>query len=241
MFRRKDTKPTSAAPPAPAERVTSVLGSGTIWKGSLSGSGGVRIEGAFEGEISLRGMLVIGATGRVTCPHLRANTVIIAGAVQGDITAEKVEIRASGRVWGDVVTVAFSTEEGAFLRGQIRMEDKVDIAAAGPGKPEPIVVAETETGKPVEAAAVEETLPSVVDLVPDFQKGEATVQTLPTPEEPADQPETIKTPIEGEDEGGSSTQESIVQLSSGSAAEPVVEQPPEDQPSAGEEPPEIQQ
>ena len=37
------------------ERITSVLGSGLIWHGSINGSGGVRIEGAFEGEIALRG------------------------------------------------------------------------------------------------------------------------------------------------------------------------------------------
>ena len=113
--------------PAPTERVTSVLSSGIIWKGDLSGSGGVRIEGAFEGDISLRGLLVIGETGRLTCEHLHANVVIVAGAVRGDITAEKVEIRATGRVWGDVITASFATEEGAFLRGQIRMEEQVDI------------------------------------------------------------------------------------------------------------------
>lgn len=127
MFRRKDAVTPQPVPPAPTERVTSVLGPGIVWKGNLSGSGGVRIEGAFEGEITLRGLLVIGASGRVTCPHLRANVVVIAGAVRGDITAEKVEIRSTGRVWGDVVTAAFSTEEGAFLRGQIRMEEEVDI------------------------------------------------------------------------------------------------------------------
>jgi cytoskeletal protein CcmA (bactofilin family) len=130
MFRRREEATPSISQPAPAERVTSVLGPGIICKGSLSGSGGVRIEGAFEGEIALRGLLVVGATGRVTCPHLRANTVIIAGAVRGDITAEKVEIRSTGRVWGDVVTAAFATEEGAFLRGQIRMEEQVDIGVA---------------------------------------------------------------------------------------------------------------
>jgi cytoskeletal protein CcmA (bactofilin family) len=47
--------------------------------------------------------------------------------VRGNIIAEKVEIRSSGRVWGDVVTMAFATEEGAFLRGQITMEDKVEL------------------------------------------------------------------------------------------------------------------
>ncbi len=104
-----------------------MLGTGIVWKGKLSGSGGLRIEGAFEGDINLRGLLVVGETGRVTCDTLQANTVIVAGAVRGDITAEKVEIRSTGRVWGDVVTAAFSTEEGAFLRGQITMEDKIEL------------------------------------------------------------------------------------------------------------------
>jgi len=98
-----------------------------VSKGYLGGSGGVRIEGSFEGEINLRGMLVVGETGRVTCDHLRANVVIVAGTVRGDITAEKVEIRATGRVWGNVTTAAFATAEGAFLRGQIRMEEEGEI------------------------------------------------------------------------------------------------------------------
>jgi cytoskeletal protein CcmA (bactofilin family) len=93
----------------------------------VSGSGGVRIEGAFEGEIALRGLLVVGETGRVTCDNVRANAVIVAGAVRGNITTQKLEIRASGRVWGDVITTAFVTDEGAFLRGQIRMEETVEL------------------------------------------------------------------------------------------------------------------
>jgi cytoskeletal protein CcmA (bactofilin family) len=127
MFRKREEIAPTPIQPASTERVTSVLGPGIFWKGDLSGSGGVRIEGAFEGQIAMRGLLVVGATGRVICPHLRASVVIIAGAVRGDITAEKVEIRSTGRVWGDVITAAFATEEGAFLRGQIRMEDEVDI------------------------------------------------------------------------------------------------------------------
>jgi len=109
------------------ERITSVLGPGIIWEGKLTGSGGARIEGVFEGQIALKGMLVIGESGRVTCEHVRASTVIVAGSVKGNISAQKIEIRASGRVWGDVVTASFVTEDGAFLRGQIRMEDQVDL------------------------------------------------------------------------------------------------------------------
>jgi cytoskeletal protein CcmA (bactofilin family) len=109
------------------ERITSVLGVGVIWQGSIVGSGGVRVEGTFEGEIALKGLLVVGETGKVTCENVRAANVIVAGAVKGNITAQKVEIRSSGRVWGNIITAAFATEEGAFLRGQIRMEDAVDL------------------------------------------------------------------------------------------------------------------
>jgi cytoskeletal protein CcmA (bactofilin family) len=126
MFR----KPSSSSPSssqAPAERVTSVLDLGINWKGNLAGNGGIRIEGAFEGEINIRGLVVVGETGRVTCELIQANSVIVAGAVKGNIIAERLEIRSTGRVWGDVTAVAFSTEEGAFLRGQVRMEERVEL------------------------------------------------------------------------------------------------------------------
>ncbi len=127
MFKRATGSTDSTAAVQTVERITSVLGPGVIWHGAVSGSGGVRIEGAFEGEIALRGMLVIGETGRVTCENVRANTVVVAGAVRGNITTQKLEIRSTGRVWGDVVTTAFVTDEGAFLRGQIRMEETVEL------------------------------------------------------------------------------------------------------------------
>lgn len=125
MF-RKSTIP-QAAVTQPIERVTSVLGPGINWQGNLRGSGGIRIEGTFEGDISVHGLVVVGETGRVTCENLRANTVIVAGSVRGNVTAEKLEIRSTGRVWGDVITVAFATEEGAFLRGQVRMEETIEL------------------------------------------------------------------------------------------------------------------
>lgn len=150
MFRKRETPPSAEEQPAPIERITSVLGSGTIWKGSLGGSGGVRIEGTFEGEIALRGVLVVGETGRVTCEQLRANLVIVAGVVRGDIIAQKLEIRATGRVWGNVTTAAFATEEGAFLRGQIQMEDRVEIDLSSP--------ATTEDTLPI-ATSTEDTVP----------------------------------------------------------------------------------
>ncbi len=128
MFRKSSEKPIVGGQ-AP-ERVDSILGPGITWQGQLSGAGGVRIDGAFDGEIAVRGIVVIGEQGRVTCEQIRANTVVISGSLKGNVTAHRVEITTTGRVWGDVVTISFSTEEGAFLRGKITMEEQLDLGFA---------------------------------------------------------------------------------------------------------------
>lgn len=139
MFKRREDIDQPQSQPgtqqASTERISSVLGDGVTYHGKITGRGGVRVEGAFEGEVQLNGLLVVGTTGRVTCEEVRANTVIVAGALRGNIIAQKVEIRATGRVWGNVTTAAFATEEGAFLRGQIQMEDHIDLGLPSVDEP----------------------------------------------------------------------------------------------------------
>lgn len=128
MFRRSEERSDiqSQAP----NRVDSVLGAGIAWQGKVSGTGGIRIDGTFDGDIALHGLVVIGESGRVTTGEIRAVTVIVAGTVRGKIIAQRLEISSSGRVWGDVSAVSFSTEDGAFLRGRVTMEDQIDLGLA---------------------------------------------------------------------------------------------------------------
>lgn len=140
-FGKKKNDPVFYVEPT-SDRISSVIGTGINWHGDLRGSGGVRIEGTMEGEIAIQGLVVIGETGRVTCQQLEAETVIVAGIFKGNIVCQKLEIRSTGRVWGDVVTGSFSSEDGAFLRGQMRMEEKVELTFAQPAA----------TGDPAEAA-----------------------------------------------------------------------------------------
>ncbi len=136
MFRRggrriPESEETAAPQPvaAPLGRVTSVVGPEVQIKGRISGRGGIRVEGSFEGEIDFDGLLVVAESGRVTCEEARAKAIVVAGIFKGNLVAERVEIRKTGRVWGDVVTTSFATEEGAFLRGQIRMEERLPAAS----------------------------------------------------------------------------------------------------------------
>jgi cytoskeletal protein CcmA (bactofilin family) len=124
MFRKKEEPGPSLEPIPLKSRVTSILGEGTSWKGEIRGSGGIRIEGLYEGMIDLEGLIIVDQKGRVESDMIKADTVIVAGAVRSNIQAKRVEIRSTGRVWGDVTTVKFSTEEGAYLRGKIQMEEE---------------------------------------------------------------------------------------------------------------------
>jgi len=124
MFRRREEPAPSQEAPPVQFRVTSILGEDTNWKGEISGRGGLRIEGLFDGKIDLDGIVIVDQKGRVESDMIKADTVIVGGSVRSDIEAKRVEIRSTGRVWGNVTTVRFSTEEGAYLRGKIQMEDE---------------------------------------------------------------------------------------------------------------------
>lgn len=128
MFKKKEESSQKLEASSDQKRVTSVLGPDMSWKGELSGEGGVRVEGAFEGSMQIDGLIVVDRKGRITSEGIQAHTVIIAGAVRSDIKADRVEIRSTGRVWGNVVTSSFSTEEGAYLRGKIEMEEETGEA-----------------------------------------------------------------------------------------------------------------
>jgi len=129
LFSKKKDTP-AFVPDVTESQITSVIGAGINWLGDLRGRGGVRIEGTITGEIAISGLIVVGESGKVECQNLKADTVIVAGTVKGNITCQKLEIRASGKVWGDVVTMSFSSEDGAFYRGQMRMEERIEPVEA---------------------------------------------------------------------------------------------------------------
>ena len=129
LFSKKKDTPTFI-PDTTKSQVTSAIGPGINWLGDLRGSGGVRIEGTITGEIAISDLVVVGESGKVECEQLKADTVIIAGTVKGNITCQKLEIRSTGKVWGDLVTSSFSSEDGAFFRGQMRMEEQVEPVEA---------------------------------------------------------------------------------------------------------------
>ncbi len=120
-----------------SHKLETVLGPGVYYQGTLNGAGGVRIEGGFDGTVNIKGQLFIAEGAKVTA-EVQAGSVTVSGNLKGNVTAGKVEILSTGRIWGDIVTTAFATEEGAFLRGQVTMRDET---AAPPPEIQPVTAA----------------------------------------------------------------------------------------------------
>jgi cytoskeletal protein CcmA (bactofilin family) len=99
-----------------------LLGSSMVLKGELSGDEDLTIEGQFEGAINLKDNCVtIGQHGQVKA-DISARQVSVSGKLSGKVNArDKVEIRKTGNVVGDLVAMGVAIEEGAYFKGSIEI------------------------------------------------------------------------------------------------------------------------
>jgi cytoskeletal protein CcmA (bactofilin family) len=119
-------------------QVQATIGRSIVLKGELSANEDLLIEGQFDGTVNLQDhCLTVGANGRVTA-EIQARQVVIYGTVKGNVSArEKIDVRRTGNVTGDLTSASISIEEGAYFKGSIdilregKTEDRSPAVAAG--------------------------------------------------------------------------------------------------------------
>jgi len=81
----------------------------------------LRINGNFDGNLKTKGSLLIGEHAKVKADII-GETIVIAGSVNGNITATKeLKLLSPARVLGNINTPILGIEEGAILEGQCTM------------------------------------------------------------------------------------------------------------------------
>ena len=98
------------------------IGETIVINGEVSGDEDLVIDGQVEGNINLnQNVLTVGEHGKVKAAVV-AKTVVVAGKVRGNImAAEKVRIRDTCSMEGDICTPRLAMAAGAYFRGGVDM------------------------------------------------------------------------------------------------------------------------
>jgi cytoskeletal protein CcmA (bactofilin family) len=106
------------------------IGKSVVIKGELSGSEDLYVDGQVEGSIALKNnSLTVGPNGQIRA-SVEAKGVIIQGKLEGNVTAsDRVELRKSAIVTGDIATQRIAIEEGAYLKGKVDIAGRAEKAA----------------------------------------------------------------------------------------------------------------
>jgi cytoskeletal protein CcmA (bactofilin family) len=117
------------------------IGKSVVVRGELSGSEDLYVDGEVEGSISLRGQsLTIGPNGRVRA-NLEARNVIVHGRVDGNVNAsDRVDLRKSASLTGDISTARVAIEDGAYFKGTIDIQKAEPTPRVEP-KPQTVIPA----------------------------------------------------------------------------------------------------
>jgi cytoskeletal protein CcmA (bactofilin family) len=127
-----------------ATEVMGYIGKGMTVDGKMNFEGIVRVDGNFKGEISANGTLHVGE-GAIVDAQMNVDKAIICGEVRGAVNAaNRVELKAPGKVLGDIRTPTLIVSEGVIFEGNCVMTKKEKSA-------------ETLNEKPTKPMAVQET------------------------------------------------------------------------------------
>jgi cytoskeletal protein CcmA (bactofilin family) len=115
---------------APLSADLAQIGKSVVIKGELSGSEDLYVAGQVGGTISLKGnSLRFGPNGQIKA-SVEAKTVVVQGKLEGNVQAsDRVELRKSAVLHGDISTQRISIEEGAYLKGKIDIQGRAEKAA----------------------------------------------------------------------------------------------------------------
>lgn len=108
----------------PPDKVNTVIGKDTFFKGTINGKGLIRIDGEAEGNISNKGDIVIGEGGRLKA-DIKGRNITVAGHYEGTLEAEgRMELKRTATAIGTFKINNLLVEEGAVLVGSMEMKLK---------------------------------------------------------------------------------------------------------------------
>jgi len=109
--------------PETARGETTLIGTSIVIKGELSCGEDLYVDGQVEGLIDPKGnRLTVGPNGRVKA-NVNASAVVVQGKLEGNIRAsDRVDLKQSAVVTGNIATQRISIDEGAYFKGRVNIQ-----------------------------------------------------------------------------------------------------------------------
>ena len=118
----------------PDNTAINLISIGTDITGDIKSNGDIRIDGSLTGNLNTKGKVVIGATGKVK-GEINCKNSEVAGIIEGKIAVgQLLNLKASSKIHGDIVTSKLSIEPGALFSGNCKMSENVNNGGAGIAK-----------------------------------------------------------------------------------------------------------
>ncbi|HXR96738.1 MAG TPA: polymer-forming cytoskeletal protein [Terriglobales bacterium] len=132
---------------------SSHLGKSFHFKGDISGSEDIYIDGKVEGTIQLPGQIVtVGQHGDVNA-DIDARELVIHGKLKGNAKAsDRIELARTGSVQGDLAMARISIQDGAFMQGRVDIRSGQTAAPAAPPPRPPLASATSASPGPQQAS-----------------------------------------------------------------------------------------
>jgi len=105
----------------PISNNLNIIGFGSEIRGEVSTNGDIRIDGTLNGNITAKGKIVVGETGRIV-GNIACKQCDVFGYVEGNVNAQDtLSLKVSASVNGDMVCAKLSIEPGAKFSGKCDM------------------------------------------------------------------------------------------------------------------------
>ena len=108
-----------------ADNITTInlISLGTDIIGDVRSAGDIRIDGTLKGNLITKGKVVVGPTGKIK-GEVECKNSEISGTIEGKITVSQLlNLKASSKIVGDIITAKLSIEPGAVFTGHCSMKD----------------------------------------------------------------------------------------------------------------------
>jgi len=113
-----------------------IIGADASFKGEISFDSAAKVLGKFEGSIKAKGKVFI-ADGSQCKASIEAKEIAIEGKIEGNLEAtDRVEVKPTGRVSGDIVAARMTMADGASLEGHVRIGTNGDARGSRGATPE---------------------------------------------------------------------------------------------------------